>query len=87
MFKIDVPNVNELYVAQMRKDLLGWNTFVTYVGLARGYTALGDKKDAIANWEIGIRNIPESQKQNLALYQRALDALKGRQADAHAPVV
>jgi Protein of unknown function (DUF2911) len=189
-FKIDVPNVNELYVAQMRKDLLGWpgfnyqnwqaaaqfcadnkinleealvwankaisepfrnaaqgredfftlrtkaavlramsreaeadtimdkavaepgtpalpihqyavslvaagrkdramdifrlnrrlhpdDTFVTYVGLARGFTAVGDKKNAIANWEIAIRNIPENQKQNLAFYQRALDALKG----------
>jgi hypothetical protein len=52
------------------------DTFVTFVGLARGYTAMGDAKNAIANWEIAIRNIPENQKQNLAVYQRALDALK-----------
>ena len=26
-------------------------TFVTYVGLARGYAAMGDTKNAIANWE------------------------------------
>jgi hypothetical protein len=52
------------------------DTFVTYVGLARGYTAVGDKKNAIANWEIALRNIPENQKQNLAVYEQALRALK-----------
>jgi tetratricopeptide (TPR) repeat protein len=50
--------------------------FVTYVGLARGYTALGDTRNAIANWEIAIKNIPESQKMNLAVYEQALKALK-----------
>jgi len=53
------------------------DTFVTYVGLARGYTALGDKKNAIANWEIALRNIPENQKPNLPVYEKALSALKG----------
>src|SRR3954469_4369292 len=51
-------------------------SFVTYVGLARGYTALGDKKNAIANWEIALRNIPESKKPNLPVYEKALRALK-----------
>src|SRR3954468_5669848 len=41
------------------------DTFVTYVGLARGYTAVGDTAKAIANWELAIRNIPENQKVNL----------------------
>jgi len=50
--------------------------FVTYVGLARGYTALGDVKNAIANWETALANIPESQKQNLPVYQQALKALR-----------
>jgi hypothetical protein len=50
--------------------------FVTYVGLARGYTAIGDRRNAIANWEIAIRNIPEDQKPNLSVYQNALNALK-----------
>src|SRR4029077_5503096 len=40
------------------------DTFVTYVGLARGYTALGDSSNAIANWEIAIRNIPDNQRVN-----------------------
>jgi tetratricopeptide (TPR) repeat protein len=51
-------------------------TFVTYVGLARGYTALGDKRNAIENWEIALKNIPENQKPNLAVYEQALKALK-----------
>jgi hypothetical protein len=34
------------------------------------YTALGNKKDAIANWEIAIRNIPDNQKPNLGVYER-----------------
>jgi len=50
--------------------------FVTYVGLARGYTALGDRKNAIANWEIALRNVPENQKINLPVYEKALKALK-----------
>src|SRR3954469_2291481 len=44
------------------------DAFVTYVGLARRYTAIGDKKNAIANWEIALRNLPENQKQNLQIY-------------------
>ena len=50
--------------------------FVTYVGLARGYTALGDRKNAIANWEIALRNVPDNQKINLPVYEKALKALK-----------
>ena len=52
------------------------DTFTTYVGLARGYTALGDKKNAIRNWEIAIRNLPENQKQNKAVYESELNKLK-----------
>ena len=50
--------------------------FVTYVGLARGYTALGDTRNAIENWEIAIKNIPDVQKVNLPVYEQALKALK-----------
>jgi len=56
------------------------DAFVTYVGLARGYTAIGDTKNAIANWEIAIRNIPENQKPNLPVYEQALKALKEKQS-------
>lgn len=51
--------------------------FTTSVGLARGYTALGDKKNAIKYWETAIKNMPENQKQNVAFYEGELKKLKG----------
>jgi hypothetical protein len=50
--------------------------FTPNVGLARGYTALGDKKNAIKYWEAAIKNIPENQKQNTAFYEGELKKLK-----------
>lgn len=50
--------------------------FTTYVGLARAYTAMGDKKNAIKNWEIAIKNVPENQKGNLKFYENELQKLK-----------
>jgi len=50
--------------------------FTPNVGLARGYTALGDKKNAIKYWELAIKNLPENQKQNLAFYEGELKKLK-----------
>jgi tetratricopeptide (TPR) repeat protein len=50
--------------------------FYTYVGLARGYTAAGDKVNAIKNWEIALQNVPEIQKPNRAVYEKALKDLK-----------
>ena len=51
-------------------------TFTTFVGLARGYSALGNKKEAIKNWEIAIRNVPENQKGNLPVWEGELRKLK-----------
>lgn len=50
--------------------------FTPNVGLARGYTALGDKKNAIKYWELAIKNIPDNQKQNLSFYEGELKKLK-----------
>jgi tetratricopeptide (TPR) repeat protein len=50
--------------------------FTTHVGLARGYTAMGDTKNAIKNWEIAIKNIPENQKPNIGFYEGELKKLK-----------
>ncbi len=50
--------------------------FTTYLGLALGYTAVGDKKNAIANWELALMNVPDSQKANLPGFQKSLEALK-----------
>ena len=51
--------------------------FTPNVGLARAYTALGDKKNAIKYWELAIKNLPENQKQNLPFYEGELKKLKG----------
>lgn len=51
--------------------------FTPYVGLARGYTAVGDKKNAIKNWELAIKNLPENQKPNITFYEGELKKLKG----------
>jgi hypothetical protein len=50
--------------------------FTPNVGLARGYTAIGDKKNAIKYWELAIKNLPENQKQNLSFYEGELKKLK-----------
>jgi tetratricopeptide (TPR) repeat protein len=52
--------------------------FYTYVGLARGYTAMGDKEKAVKNWEIALQNVPESQKSNRPGYEKALQDLKAK---------
>ena len=50
--------------------------FWTSLGLARGYTALGDKRNAIANWEIVLQNIPANLSNRAAAYEAALKKLK-----------
>src|SRR5215470_486991 len=50
--------------------------FWTSLGLARGYTAVGDKTNAIANWEVVLRNIPANLKGQTANYEGALKKLK-----------
>lgn len=50
--------------------------FTPFVGLARGYTAMGDTKNAIKNWELAIKNLPENQKLYLEVYQGELKKLK-----------
>ena len=50
--------------------------FWTHLGLARGYSALGDKKNAIANWEIVLRNVPSNLSNRTATFEQALKKLK-----------
>ena len=50
--------------------------FTPNVGLARGYTAVGDKKNAIKFWELAIKNIPADQKQFQPQYEAELKKLK-----------
>jgi len=50
--------------------------FWTALGLARGYTALGDKKNAIANWETVLRNVPSNLNSSTPAFEQALKKLK-----------
>jgi tetratricopeptide (TPR) repeat protein len=51
--------------------------FWANLGLARAYTATGDKAQAIKSWEIVLQNIPADRKGQLPAYQAALKKLKG----------
>jgi hypothetical protein len=51
--------------------------FWTSLGLARGFTAIGDKKNAIANWEIAVRNVPANLSNRTPGYEATLKKLKG----------
>jgi tetratricopeptide (TPR) repeat protein len=50
--------------------------FWTFLGLARGYTALGDRKNAIANWETALANVPAAQKGSVPRMRNMLESLK-----------
>ena len=50
--------------------------FWTYLGLARGYTATGDKKSAITNWETVLRNVPSNLSNRTPAFEAALKKLK-----------
>jgi tetratricopeptide (TPR) repeat protein len=64
-------------VFKLNRQMHPEDTFTTFVGLARGYAALGDKKNAIKNWEVAIKNLPENQKSNQKLYEAEVTKLKG----------
>lgn len=61
---------------QLNRQLHPDERFWTYLGLARGYTAVGDKKKAIANWEIVLRNVPPTFTANVPAFEKALQDLK-----------
>jgi tetratricopeptide (TPR) repeat protein len=65
-----------MQVFQANRRLHPTDRFWPYVGLARGYTALGDKQSAIASWKVALENVPPGQKPNVAVFQRALEALR-----------
>ena len=50
--------------------------FWTNLGLARGYTAAGDKKNAIASWETVLKNIPVDLNNRTSAYEQTLKKLK-----------
>ncbi|MGA8151148.1 MAG: DUF2911 domain-containing protein [Terriglobales bacterium] len=50
--------------------------FWTYLGLAQGYTAVGDKENAIHNWEIALLNVPANARSDVPAYAKTLQQLK-----------
>ena len=50
--------------------------FWTYLGLAQGYTAVGDKNNAVKNWEIALSNVPANAQSDVPEYQKTLNQLK-----------
>jgi DUF2911 family protein len=50
--------------------------YFTHLGLARAYTALGDRPNAIKEWTIAIENIPTAEKANLPEFQKTLTGLR-----------
>ncbi|HYG51122.1 MAG TPA: DUF2911 domain-containing protein [Flavobacteriales bacterium] len=65
-----------LEIFKLNRQLHPDDKFMTFVGLARGYAANNDKKNAIKNWEIAIKNLPEDQKTFLPQYEAELKKLK-----------
>jgi len=65
-----------LKIFQLNQQRHPEENFWTFYGLARAYTALGDKPNAIKNWEIAIANVPENRKFMLPQFQAALKNLK-----------
>jgi hypothetical protein len=50
--------------------------FWTYLGFAGAYTASGDNKSAIANWEVVLQNVPSDMVGRRAGFEDALKKLK-----------
>lgn len=69
-------NEKALTIFKINRERNKQDTFTTLVGLARGYTAEGSKKEAIRNWELALKNIPEDQKANLSKFEEELSKLK-----------
>ena len=50
--------------------------FVPYVGLARGYTAVGNKAEAIRSWETALQHVPDDRKSLIPVIEKALKNLR-----------
>jgi tetratricopeptide (TPR) repeat protein len=69
-------NEKALEIFKLNRQLHKEDTFTTYVGLARGYAATGNTKEAIKNWQLVLKNLPEEQKANAAAYEQELKKLQ-----------
>ncbi len=69
-------NEKALEIFKLNRERHKDDTFTTYVGMARGNAALGNKKEAIKYWELVLKNLPENQKANRGAYEEELKKLK-----------
>ena len=67
-----------LQIFKMNRSRYPDEKFWTSLGLARGYTAAGDTKSAIAEWEVVLRNVPPAFRANVPAFERMLQALKAK---------
>lgn len=63
-------------VAKYDQKIHADEKFWPYLNLAKAYSSLSDKKNAIKNWELAIQNIPEDQKESLPDFENELKRLK-----------
>jgi tetratricopeptide (TPR) repeat protein len=70
-------NDKALEIFKLNRERHKDDTFTTYVGMARGNAAVGNKKEAIKYWELVLKNLPENQKANRGAYEEELKKLKG----------
>lgn len=69
-------NEKALEIFKLNRERHKDDTFTTYVGLARGNAAVGNKKEAIRYWELILKNLPENQQPNRSVYENELKKLK-----------
>ena len=69
-------NVKAMEVFSFNRQQHPEEKFWTNLGMARGYTATGDNKNAIASWETVLRNIPVDLSNRASAYEQALKKLK-----------
>jgi len=67
-----------IQVFKMNRSRYPDEKFWTSLGLARGYTATGETKTAIAEWEVVLRNVPPAFRANVPAFERALNTLKAK---------
>jgi tetratricopeptide (TPR) repeat protein len=69
-------NDKALEIFKLNRERHKDDTFTTYVGMARGSAAVGNKKEAIKYWELVLKNLPENQKANRPAYEEELKKLR-----------
>jgi hypothetical protein len=72
----DKKNAKAMEVFTLNQKQHPEEKYWTSLGLARGYTAVGDKKNAIANWEVVLKNVPANFSSRTPTFEAALKKLK-----------